>query len=429
MSITHLNGLRTSLWLRCTVMALAIALATGASGCRAPAASDEPLSGNVTLWHGWPVELQPTLEDALDGFEAIHPEVGVIDLGYPTASLLEEFEFAASAGIAPTLLLGSDVWVRSLADEGWIRPLTADGTTSLRLRGGAEAASEYLGESYGVPVSLSPSALYYNTALVETPPTDLNELLRQAEDGLGVAMVPRFKESYWGIQGFGSGLFDAAGDFTVAESGFAEWLEWLSDAQGEPGIILHEDVTRLSDLFIEGDVAYFVAGPERQSELIDAMGVDGVGVSPLPAGPVGPAGPLLPVETAYVYAFAAPEQQRVADALVRYLGNKQQSMRFMRELGRVPANADVRVDSRLYPTVAGFAKQAETAVVLPSEVLNESVYAAGNQAYASVLSGTATADEAVCAFAQEVARTQGYSEDKVTLPKGCDLDVRADRDD
>jgi hypothetical protein len=91
----------------------------------------------------------------------------------------------------------------------------------------------------------------------------------------------------------------------------------------------------------------------------------------------------------------------------------------MREIGRVPANPSVRVDSRLYPTVAGFAEQAETAVVLPSEIVNERLYAIGDRAYASVLSGESEVEEAVCRFGIEVATMQGYGRDDVVLPAGC----------
>lgn len=408
--------------LRALLLVAGFAVLLGLAACGVVGERNRELSGHVSIWHAWPESHQATLEEALTAFEESHPEVTVTTVAYDSRELLASFESAAATGVAPSLLLGSDAWVRVLADAGWIRPLETPEDGVRQLRGDAEEATSYLGTHYGVPVSLYPSALYYNTSLVRTPASTLEDLLEEAEDGRGVALEPRFKPSYWGIQAFGNGLFDAAGRFTVAGSGFAEWLEWLNTAQGEPGVILHEDNARLLDLFKEGGVAYYVAGPEMQAELIEAMGVDAVGVRPLPDGPAGSAGPLLSVETAYQYAFASPEQRRIAAALAQHLGSKQQSMRFMRELGMVPANPDVRVDSRLYPPVSGFAEQAETAVVLPSDVINEQLYAVGDRAYAATLSGSLSPTEAVCRFGLEFAELHGYAEEDVDLPYGCEAD-------
>jgi hypothetical protein len=93
----------------------------------------------------------------------------------------------------------------------------------------------------------------------------------------------------------------------------------------------------------------------------------------------------------------------------------------MRELDRVPANPSVDVDRRIYPIVNGFTRQAKTAVVLPNEIPTDPLVAAGDRAYASVLSGILTPTEAVCRFGQEVAEFQGYTTADTSLPEGCDL--------
>ena len=50
----------------------------------------------------------------------------------------------------------------------------------------------------------------------------------------------------------------------------------------------------------------------------------------------------------------------------------------MRELDKTPANPTIMVDSRFYPKVAGFSRQARTAVVLPNFVDRTQLAAAGN---------------------------------------------------
>ena len=168
--------------------------------------------------------------------------------------------------------------------------------------------------------------------------------MQEAADGNRVEFVPRFEDAYWGIQAFGSGLFDSEGRFTLADSGFEEWLSWLDKAQNATGVILSDDEVSLLELFASGQIAYFVAGPESLSQIRQQMDEENafeIGVAPLPAGPAGPAGPLLPAETIMLYAHASPEQERIANELAAHLVNERQAIRFMRELERVPANPHV----------------------------------------------------------------------------------------
>ena len=277
---------------------------------------------------------------------------------------------------------------------------------------------------FGLPLFLSPRALYYNRSLVSDPSRSLDDLLREAADGNRVEFVPRFEEAYWGIQAFGDGLFSADGRFTLAGSGFEEWLAWLDNAQSAPGVILNVDDESLLDLFASGEIAYFVSGPESLkliSERMDPESAFEFGVAPLPGGPNGPSGPLAKAETIMFYTYSSPEQARIANALAAFLVNERQGIRFMRELDKVPADPRIAVDRRVYPLVSGFAQQARTSVALPHEMPMYQLIAAGNRAYTSVLSGATTPAEAVCQFGKDVAGLQVYSPDEIDLPEGCEI--------
>ncbi|MCP4168662.1 MAG: extracellular solute-binding protein [Chloroflexi bacterium] len=392
-------------------------------GCQATPGDDDALRGRVTLWHSWPPMEAAILEEALSEFQEIQKDVQVITVVLPEDELLEQFIEAGEDGFGPDLLLGDDSWIKELADAGLIRANGPNIYLASRLDTRGVALVDYNGEAYGIPLSLVPHALFYNKSLVTEPPQTLDELLQEAASGNSVAFVPRFEEAYWGIQTFGEGLFDEEGHFTLAESGLTEWLHWLDQAQGAPGVILNVDNDSLLNLFVTGQVTYYVADPNLQAPLLAMTEEEGAfefGVVPLPGGPHGPAGPLLSAETMLLYSFSSLEQARVADTLASFLTNQQQSIRFMRELQHVPANDTVEVDQRIYPTVSGFTQQAETAVVLPNEIPKGLLIAEGNRAYASVLSGVLTPEEAVCNFGQEIARFQGYSVEEMSLPEGCE---------
>ncbi|MCB0179551.1 MAG: extracellular solute-binding protein [Anaerolineae bacterium] len=393
----------------------------GVSGCRSTPNNTGALSGHVILWHSWSPDEALVLEQALAEFRESNPQVTLVTLALPADDLLARFEQSANDGAGPDLLLGSTDWIGSLAGSGLIRPLNEAEIDALPLDSRATRLVEFQNNVYGIPLSLNPKALYFNQSLVDRPATTLDELLEYAADGQGVAFVPRFEAAYWGIQALGQGLFDPDGTLNLADSGFIDWLAWLKAAQNEPGVILNVDDQALRQLFIEGRIAYYIAPPEQQAALQQAMGEDTFGVTRLPRGPAGPAGPLLPAETALFYTFSSDQQVRTALALARFLANQQQSIRFMRELNRVPANRQVNVDPRIYPTVSGFARQANTAVILPNELDRDRFYAAGDRAYASALAGLLTPEEAVCRFGQEVVEAGLYSEDEIILPAGCSL--------
>jgi arabinogalactan oligomer/maltooligosaccharide transport system substrate-binding protein len=397
------------------------------ASCQVETPADE-LSGRLTLWHSWSEAEAVILNEALAEFQELHPEVRIIPVAIPEDQILAEFIDAGQAGLGPSLLIGTDGWIGELVNTGLLRPLFPTGTENALYSGRNRALTEYEGEVYGVPLSLAPRALYYNKRMVTETPGDLDALLQEAAAGNRVAFVPRFEEAYWGIQTFGNGLFDSQGRFALAGSGFAEWLEWLSTAQRAPGVILNVDDASLLELFASEQIAYYVGGPEKQEELaalLDAEDPFEYGVVPLPGGPNGSAGPLLPAETILLYAYASDRQAQIADALATFLVNQQQGIRFMRELQRVPANPSLSVDGRVYPIVSGFARQAQSAVVIPNEAPTNPLRAAGDRAYVSVLSGALTPDEAVCRFGREVATFEGYSAADVSLPEGCELTEQA----
>ena len=393
------------------------------AGCQ-PVAPDEDLRGRVTLWHSWSGAEAVELREALARFQEVYPGVRVVELALPEDQILKEFTNAARDGLAPDILIGRNRWIKELVDAGLIRALVQSDAPQVLANARNRALVAYEGELFGVPLFLAPRALYFNKSLVSEPAASLDDLLREAAAGNRVEFVPRFEEAYWGIQTFGHGLFDAGGNFTLAGSGFEEWLRWLDNAQRQPGVILNVDDESLLDLFAAGQIAYYISGPDSLARILERMDEENafeVGVAPLPGGPDGPSGPLVPAETIMFYTHGSPGQARIAKELAAFLADERQGIRFMRQLGKVPANPRIQVDRRIYPFVSGFAQQARTAVVLPLALPVDPLVAAGNRAYTSVLSGSATAADAVCQFGREVVALLGDTGTEPSLPAGCEL--------
>lgn len=391
-----------------------------AVACRGEQSTPSELQGRIILWHDWSAEEELVLVQALNDFLEVNPGVEITRLAIPPETILAEFEHAVAEGLGPDLIIGASDWIRSLAAQSYLRPVESIGINQRNYPGRIEQAVQYRDVLYGVPGFLEPQALYFNRQQVSIPAANLDELLLQTADGRQIGFVPRFQPAYWGIRTFGEGLFDAEGNFTLATSGFTEWLTWLAANQNDPNIILSVDDASLLELFAQGQITYFIAGPEKQAELKRRLGVDKLGVTILPSGPAGAAAPLLPIESMLLNGYSSANQTMIAETLAEYLTNQQQSIRFMRDLDRVPANPSAGVDSRLYPTVDGFARQAFTGVTLPDQINLQAITESGDRAYANVLSGTLTPEEAVCRFGLEIVAATDFSGVKVDLPEGCE---------
>ncbi|MCB8988915.1 MAG: extracellular solute-binding protein, partial [Ardenticatenaceae bacterium] len=283
---------------------------------------------------------------------------------------------------------------------------------------GAVQTLTYQDKLYGLPLSLRPMALYYNTQLVSAPAATLDEWLDQAANGASVALNTNFRPAFWGIQAFGGQAFDEQRRVILDQGGFANWLNWLRNAQDAPGMILSRDEASLRDLFFTGKAAYYTGSPDDLVDAKAALGIDNVAVSVLPAGPIGPSGPLLDVEAIYFNHASAPTQTETAVLLAQFLTNASQSSTMMREIGRVPANRTVKVDPRLNPAVAGFAAQARTAVPVPNIPPMETLVALGDDIYKAVLEGVLEPAEATVLLTGQVNDAYGFATVE-TAPNNC----------
>lgn len=388
------------------------------SGCRAALPAAEP-GGRVLLWHSFNETETPILNQILQQYQEIHPQTRIISVMIPAAEMQRRYQETADLGLGPDLFIGRSDWIRELADAGLIRGLERNDWGGNDYLAAAALALRYQEQFYGLPLSLQPVALFYNPTLVAAPAADLDEWLQQAEAGQRIALTPRFGQMYWGIGVFGDVLFDNAENFELRDSGFNAWLDWLKAAQESPGVIMLRDETTLQNLFIQEQVAYYVARPDVIPALTAAMDAGKFAVAPLPALPGRRATPLLPVDAVMLNTASSQRQQRVALSLAQFLTNPEQSLILLRDAGRVPANRQVRVDARVYPLLAGFVAQSQTAVVIPNWVDLPAFTALGDAVYSNVLAGVLSSAGAVCQFGLDVARTQSVPLTEFTLPEGC----------
>ncbi len=368
------------------------------------------LSGRVLIWHAFSGPKAEALAEVLDRFTTLHPDVTIHTQAFASNDeLLAQFQTAAKSGLGPDLLVGQSPWVRMLADANAIRAV--DDSMPLELRDQYSKTTiqslVYGDQLFGLPLSLEVLSLYHNKRHVETPARTLDDLLTQAAAGNTTLMSTDFRDAFWGVQAFGGRLFDEDGRAILDRGGYANWLDWLRTARDAPGMILDSNRDSLRERFLGGDAAYYTGTPAELNQIVEALGEENVGVTPLPSGPAGSAGPFLIENAIFFSPDSSPNQQLISIELGKFLTNAEQSATLMRKGRMVPANLRVRINPRLYPLIAGFSAQAATAVPVPNIAGIDSVWVALNETYNRFLEGIITAQEAAVSATAVINQANG----------------------
>lgn len=367
---------------------LFVAFALLGAGC-SRGGSDVALTGRILLWHSYDDAATAALDGILARFAELNPDVLVKTQRFASEDeLMAQFFAAAESGLGPDVLITHSDWVLPLADAGALRPLSvALGEDERgRFMDDALAAVEVDGVLFGIPQYVNTTVLFYNREMVETPAATLDDLTAEATAGNYVAMNSEFEQAFWGVSAFGGRLLDEEGRIILDRGGFANWLEWLKTVRDMPGIILDSDQAFLRSQFVGEAAAYYITGSQEISVLAAEMG-GALGVAPLPAGPVGNPAPFLTANAILLSSASSDVQAELALTLAKFMTNAEQSATFMRQTKQVPANENVRINSRLNPDTSSMAVQARNAIPLPNLAARDTIFGALATAQARVLEG------------------------------------------
>jgi maltose-binding protein MalE len=376
----------------------------------APTATTRP-TGAILVWHGWEVDDALALQEAANRFMGIYDGTRVILTRIEPELMLERFEEAAEIGFGPDLLIGPNEWIRSLVANNLILPIDdrVDDGVLERYTANTLDTLRYQERLYGLPLALHTLGLFYNQRIVAEPATTLDELAAQAQAGIEVGLNTSFEGAFWGIRAFGGRIFDEEQRIALDQGGFANWLNWLRNAQDIPTFVLTTDQIALRSLFVEGRLGYLVDNSRVWRELAESMEGDSIGVAPLPSGPVGTPAPFLRAETLLFSAASAKQQVNLAMAFAQFVTNTEQQTMLMRQTRRVPANQRVRINPRINPYVSAFATQARLAIPYPLEPQAETILRMGTDAFNQVLEGVLTPAEAATETTLAINQALGYA--------------------
>ncbi|HFC11971.1 MAG TPA: extracellular solute-binding protein, partial [Anaerolineae bacterium] len=428
------------------------------------------LEGEILIWHTWDGVQQAVLEELFDNFSELFPGVTIVGERFAPDNLQAAFKEQAVLGLGPDILIASADWAQDLHQQGLVKDIQSADLATDEFLANALGVLQNEDDLFGLPFTLNTFALYYNrsllnpqrsqsesdaelaqlvqaqqaeitnTATLQTldnlltqfaserseplqPPANLEELLQQANAGHKVAMRSDFYGAFWGIQAFGGQLFDAENRVILNQGGFANWLSWLKRAGDNPNVILNRRSRTSTDLFINGDVTYYVGLTTDFPILQEALGAENVGVARLPGRQNKPAGPLLEVEAIMFSRAATDTSYAISLRLAQYLTSNEQQKELALLAGKLPTNNQVRIDPRVSPVMAEFIAQGRTAVPirLENRTIMSDILKLGNDFYALVLDGEIGVVEAANSLTQQVNDTFGLETLVASALDACDV--------
>ena len=317
----------------------------------------------LTIWSSY------TNQDAailIKNYQAIHPNVEVI---HTTHGLLNYFSFLKermSQGLGPDLAMVPDPVLQSMIEQELIEDLEPYKLDTSNFYSKA-LVSLRTGDNhlYGVPFGFDTMALCHNRSKSADPPTTLDAVLSQADQGKGIAIDSSFLSSAWGIGAMGGTLFNSINQFTLEEEALSRWLSWLKDARKTPNVYVDYRRDILFGLFATGKVAYFPCWTFEISALQKKLG-NKLSAALLP-GNLNSAAPVLEINSLVLNARAATTQKELAVDFAKFATRREQQLAFQSAQDTVvaPINPKVLLDRRLLSIRRSLIDQVQNGFLIP----------------------------------------------------------------
>lgn len=365
--------------------------------------TEEPVveaAGTLRIWAD--EQRAPVLNELAEAFLAQYNIELVVE---NISGIRDQFIIAAPAGEGPDIIIVAHDQAAQLVDSGLVAPIDL-GAKAADFNPKALQAFTYGGDLYGMPYATENLGFFYNTELVETPPTTWQEvydiskaLIDEGKAEFGMVLAGTSYDAYPWMTSQGGYIFglDENGDYNpqdvgVGSEGMIQFAtmakQWADDGILSP----NTDNTTAKAMFLDGKVPFLMNGPWELTNLRNAG--TPYAIAEFPDGGM----PFMGVQGFLVSAFS--ENVLLAQAfLTEFVATEEAMLKFYEVDPRVPAYlpALALMDD---PDLQVIGAIGETAQPMPAIPEMGKVWGHWGNALTFVLNGEKTAEEAY-AFAQE----------------------------
>lgn len=366
----------------------------------------------------------PILLDLADDFLAeYNVQLVVEDLGV-VQDIRSQVIIAIPAGEGPDIFIGVHDWLGALVESGLVAPLELGAKADDFVGSSLDAFTYIDGNLYGVPYATENLGFFYNTELVETPPTTWDEVLEigrtlQDEGLVQYAIAIGGDPGYNALPmqtAFGGYVFgvDANGawnanDVGIDSVGMIDAVTWMKTAVDEGLMPNTTDYETAHSLFETGKIPFLMAGPWA----LDRIRASGVpyAVTSFPDD----GAPFMGVQGFMVNAFS--DNILLAQAFLTEFVATEETMQLLYETGLRPSAYKSVLDKTEDPDLKAMGLAGANAIPMPNIPAMGSVWSAWNNGITLAITGQLTPEESMKDAADQIrALIQGALVGMVNLP-------------
>jgi arabinogalactan oligomer/maltooligosaccharide transport system substrate-binding protein len=320
-----------------------------------PTAGEEAmptLAGTITLWHAWKESEIPALNNVIEAFQGMYPDVQFDVLYVPHEDLQGKYETAAATGGGPSVLIGSSDWGPGWYDAELVADVSAMTTEEFlrTINPAALGAVKYRNALIGLPQTIKGVVMFRNTDIIAEAPATFDDLVAAAQaattgDIVGADLEYGFFFSAAHLNGLGGLLMDENGNPLFNDEKGVEWVNLIKSFQDAGPVENNNDND--VNLFKAGKAGIIIDGTWNMSGLAEAIGADKLAIDPWPT----PMSGFVQTENIYLSANAEGGDKDAAWAFMEFfLSPEAQAM--LTEVGHIPAVPGVEVSDPLMAQAA-----------------------------------------------------------------------------
>lgn len=345
-----------------------------------PATEAAAPAGTLRIWAD--DTRAPILQDLADEVLATYNLELVVEL---KSAIRDDFQVAAPLGEGPDIIVIAHDQAGTLVSNGLLAPVDL-GDKEADFAPRALEACTFDGVLYCLPYATENLGFFYNTDLVETPPTTWEEVVSMGEalkaegkvDYI-MAVTGTTYDAYPLFTSFGGYIFGKEDngnwnpeDLGVDSPGMIEGVQWLADNVANGNLPADWDWANNHAVFETGKAPFIMAGPWA----LDRIRESGVpyAITNFPSGGYPFAG------TQGFFINAQSENVLLAQAFLNeFIANEDTMIKLYEVGGRPPAYLPAleKIDD---PDIKAFAEAGENAVMMPAIPAMGSVWGSWNDA-------------------------------------------------
>lgn len=348
-----------------------------------PAATEPPAAEPAGTLRIWADDTRaPILQDLADEVLAAYNLELVVEL---KSSIRDDFQVAAPLGEGPDIIVIPHDQAGTMVANGLLAPVDL-GDKAADFAPRALQACTFDGVLYCLPYATENLAFFYNTDLVETPPTTWDEVVSIGEQLKSegkvdyiMAVTGTTYDVYPLFTSFGGFIFgqDDQGnwnpqDLGVDSEGMIKGAQWLAENVANGNLPTDWDWANNHALFETGKVPFIMAGPWALQRIRES-GVP-YAITNFPDGGVPFAG------TQGFFINAQSENVLLAQAFLNEFIATEEVMLKLYEVGQRPPAYLPALEKIDDPDIKAFAEAGENAVMMPAIPAMGAVWGSWNDA-------------------------------------------------